>query len=86
MIRKEHRSVTPTRPTTGILTPRKVTIRRQLVVPLSSSDNDLPLVKHDTRVDLNPGSVRILYTQEPTLVSDVNLWSLQAAATTTSHW
>jgi hypothetical protein len=60
----------PTRPTTGILTPRKVIIRRQLVVPSSSSDNDLPLVKHDAQVDLNPGGARIHYTQESALVSD----------------
>jgi hypothetical protein len=70
MIGKEHQSVMPTRPTTGILTLRKVTIRRQLVVPLSSSDDDLPLVKHVTWVDLNPGGARICYTQEPALVSD----------------
>jgi hypothetical protein len=62
MIGKEHRSVTPTRPTTGILTPRKVTIRCQLVLPLSSIDDDLPLVKRDARVDLNPTSKRIRYT------------------------
>jgi hypothetical protein len=41
------------------------------VVPSSSSDDDLPLVKHDTRVDLNPGGVMIRYTQEPALVSDL---------------
>jgi hypothetical protein len=70
MIGKEHRSVTPTRPTTGILTPRKVTARRQLMVPSSSSDDDLSLVKHDARVDLNPDGTRIRYTQEPALVSD----------------
>jgi hypothetical protein len=70
MIGKEHRSVMPTCPTTGILTPRKVTIRHQHVVPLSSSDNDLSLVKHDARVDLNPGGMRICYTQEPALVLD----------------
>jgi hypothetical protein len=62
--------VTPTRPTTGIVTPRKVTIRCQLLVPSSSSDDDLKLVKHDTRVDLNPGGAKIRYTQEPALVSD----------------
>jgi hypothetical protein len=62
MIGKEHRSVTPTHPTMGILTPRKVTIRHQLVVPSSSSDDDLPLMKHDARVDLNLGAVRIRYT------------------------
>jgi hypothetical protein len=61
-IGKEHRSITPTHPTTGILS--------QLVVPLSSSDDDLPLVKHDTRVDLNPSGIRIRNTQEPALMSD----------------
>jgi hypothetical protein len=69
-IGKERRSVTPTRLTTGVLTPRKVTVRRQLVVHSSSSDDDLPLVKHDARVDLNPGGARIRYTQEPALVSE----------------
>jgi hypothetical protein len=69
-IGKEHRSVIPPRPTTGILTPRKVTIRLQLVVSSSSSDDNLPLVKHDTWVDLNPGGVRICYTQEPALMLD----------------
>jgi hypothetical protein len=69
MIGKEHQLVTPTCPTMGILTPRKVTIRCQHVVPLSSSDDDLPLVKHDTRVDLNSGGTRIRYTQEPALMS-----------------
>jgi hypothetical protein len=48
-----------------------VTIRRQLVVPSISSDDDLPSVKHDTRIDLNPDDVGILYTQEPTLVSNL---------------
>jgi hypothetical protein len=57
-------------PTTGILTLRKVTIRSQLVVPLSNSDDDLPLVKHDARVDLNLGGARIRYTQERALMSD----------------
>jgi hypothetical protein len=52
-----------TRPTTGILTSRKVTIRRQLVVPSSSSDDE-------ARVDLNTGDARIHYTQEPALMSD----------------
>jgi hypothetical protein len=70
MIGKEHRSVMPTCPTTGILTLRKVTIRHQLVVPLSSSDDDLSLVKHDAQVDLNRGSARICYTQEPAFVLD----------------
>jgi hypothetical protein len=60
----------PTCPTTWILTSRKVTIRRQLVVPSSSNEYDLSLVKHDARVDLNPGGVRIRYTQEPAFMSD----------------
>jgi hypothetical protein len=70
MIGKEHRSVTPTRPTTGILTLRKGAIRHQLVVPSSSSDDDLSLVKHDARVDLNPSGARICYTQDPAFMSD----------------
>jgi hypothetical protein len=61
-IGKEHRSVMPTRPTTGILTLRMVTIQHQLVVPPCSSDDDLPMVKHDARVDLNPCGARIHYT------------------------
>jgi hypothetical protein len=40
------------------------------VIPSSSSYDNLSLVKHDTRVDLNPADVRIRYTQEPALVSD----------------
>jgi hypothetical protein len=60
----------PTRPTTGVLTLRKVTVRRQHVVHSSISDDDLPLVMHDTRVDLNPSGARIYYTQESALVSD----------------
>jgi hypothetical protein len=67
-IGKEYRSVTPTHPTTGVLTPRKVTVRHQLVVPSSSSDDNPPLVKHDARVDLNPNGARIRYTQEPALM------------------
>jgi hypothetical protein len=39
-------------------------------VPSSSSDDHLSLVKHDARVDLNPGGVRIRYTQEPAFMSD----------------
>jgi hypothetical protein len=57
------------RSTTGIVTMRKVTIWRQLVVP-SSSDDDLSLVKHDAQVDLYPGGTRICYTQEPAFLSD----------------
>jgi hypothetical protein len=76
MFGKEHRLDMPTRPTTGILTLSKVAIRRQLVVPSSSSNDDLPLVKHDAQVDLNPGSARIRYPQEPALVSNSPLLSL----------
>jgi hypothetical protein len=60
----------------GILTLRKVTIRRQLVVPSNSNDDDLSLVKHDAQVDLNPGGARIHYTQEPAFMSDLPLLSL----------
>jgi hypothetical protein len=60
----------------GILTLRKVTVWRQLVVHSSSSDDDLPLVKHDAWVDLNSGDARICYTQEPALMSDSPLLSL----------
>jgi hypothetical protein len=74
-IGKEHRSVMPTYPTMGILTPRKVNIEHQLVVHSSSNDDDVPLVKHDTRIDLNPGGARICYTQEPALGSDTFLSS-----------
>jgi hypothetical protein len=66
MIGKEHRSITPMRPTMGALTPRKVIVWLALVIN-SSSDDDLPLVKHDTRVDLNPSGAWIRYTQEPAL-------------------
>jgi hypothetical protein len=38
--------------------------------PFDSSDDNLPLVKHDTQVGLNHGDVRIRYTQEPALMSD----------------
>jgi hypothetical protein len=62
MIGKEYRSVMPTRPTTGILTLRKVTAWHQLMVPSSSSDDELSLVKHDTQVDLNFDDVGIHYT------------------------
>jgi hypothetical protein len=70
MIRKEHHSVTPTCPSTGVLTLKKITIRRQLVVLSSSSDDDLPLPMHDDRVDLNPSGARICYTQELALMLD----------------
>jgi hypothetical protein len=35
---------------------------------LSSSDDDLSLMKHYAQVDLNPGGARICYTKEPALV------------------
>jgi hypothetical protein len=38
--------------------------------PSCSSDDDLSLVKHDARVDLNPSCTRIHYTQESALMSD----------------
>jgi hypothetical protein len=57
----------------GILTLRKVIVQRQLMVPLSSSDDELSLVKHDARVDLNPDGTRIRYTQEPALMSESSL-------------
>jgi hypothetical protein len=69
-IGKEHCSVMPTRPSMGVLTLKKITIRCQLVVPSSSSDNNLPFVRYDARVNLNSGSARIHYTQEPALMSD----------------
>jgi hypothetical protein len=50
----------------GALTPRNVIVRHALVVN-SSNDDELPLVKHDARVDLDPNSARICYTQEPAL-------------------
>jgi hypothetical protein len=75
MIEKEHRSVMPTCPTMGILSQGKVIAQRQLVVSSSNSDDDLSLVKHDARVDLNPSGTRIRYTQEPALVSGSPLLS-----------
>jgi hypothetical protein len=52
----------------GILALRKVTTQRQLVIPSSSSDDDLPLVKHDARVDVNPSNALIRYTEEPAVM------------------
>jgi hypothetical protein len=57
-IGKEHHLVMPRRPSTGVLTPKNITIRCLLVV------------RHDARVDLNSCGTRIYYTQEPTLMSD----------------
>jgi hypothetical protein len=54
----------------GTLTPRKVTIWCQLMVPLSSSNDHHSLLKHHARVDLNPSDARIRYTQEPAFMSD----------------
>jgi hypothetical protein len=68
--REKAPSVTPTRPSTGVLTLKKITNHRQLVVLSSSSDDDLPLARHDTAIDLNPGDVGIHCTQEPSLMSD----------------
>jgi hypothetical protein len=70
MIRKEHRSVMPMRPSTSVLTSKKITIQRQRVVPSSSSNDDHPLGRHDAQVDLNSGGARIRYTQELALVLD----------------
>jgi hypothetical protein len=69
-IGKEHRSVTPTHPSTGVLTPKKISIRHQLVVLSSNSDDDLPLARHDAQVDHNSSGVRMRYKREPALVSD----------------
>jgi hypothetical protein len=54
----------------GVLTPKKITIWCQLVVLSSSSDDNLPLVRHIARVDLNSDGVGICYTQEPELMSN----------------
>jgi hypothetical protein len=75
MIGKEPLLVTPTCPMMGVLTPRKVTIQRNLVVNSSSNDDDLPLVRHDGRVHLNPGSVKIHHIQEPALLAESPLHS-----------
>jgi hypothetical protein len=69
-IGKEQCSVMPMHPSMGVLTPKKITIRRQLVVPSSSSGDDLPLARYDTQIHLNSSGVRICYTLEPTLVLD----------------
>ena len=70
-IGKECGSATPTRPTTGMLTPRKVTLRRKVVIDTGSDDDDnTPLTRHDARVDLNPSGARIHYTQELAFVME----------------
>jgi hypothetical protein len=46
----------------GVLTSKKITNQCQLVIPSSSSDDDLLLVRHDARVDLNSSGMRIRYT------------------------
>jgi hypothetical protein len=43
----------------GVLTPRKVTIRRNVAIDNSSNDDNLPLPRHDAWVDLHPGYSRI---------------------------
>jgi hypothetical protein len=67
-IRTEHRSVTPMHPMMGVLTPRKVTFHHNVAIDNGSSDNDLPLVRHNTQDDLNSGGARIHYTQELALM------------------
>lgn len=62
---KEHRTGTPTRPTTGVLTPKKATVRRHLRVEDSDDDDGAPLVKHDASIHMKATSGRIRYTQEP---------------------
>jgi hypothetical protein len=46
-------------------------------VHFDSDSDDLPLVHHDTQVDLNPGGARIRYTQESTVVAESSLSSPQ---------
>jgi hypothetical protein len=58
----------------GALTLRKVTVWRNMVHS-GSDDDDLPLVRHDARVDLHTGGARICYTQEPTLLAELPLSS-----------
>jgi hypothetical protein len=74
-IRKGHQSVKPMDPTTGLLTPRKVTIWYNLVVHSDGDGNDHPLVWHNAWVDLNPGGARIRYTQELALLVESPLSS-----------
>jgi hypothetical protein len=52
----------------GVLTPKKITIWCQLVVLSSSSEDNLPLVRHIAQVDLTSDGVGICYTQEPELM------------------
>jgi hypothetical protein len=85
-IKNEHRLVMPTRPTTEILTSRKVTIQCQLVVPSSSSDDNLSLEKQDARVDVNTGGVRVRYTQEPSFMSELPLLHCVRAAGWSRVW
>jgi hypothetical protein len=55
----------------GVLTPWKVTVQCNMVVHSGSSDGDLPLVRHNARVDPNLGGVRICYTQETMLLAEL---------------
>jgi hypothetical protein len=48
----------------GVLTPRKVTVCCNVEIDNGSNNDDLPLVRHNARVDLNPGGARICYTQD----------------------
>jgi hypothetical protein len=50
------------RPSMGVLAPKKIAIWSQLVVPSSSGDDDLPVVRLDTQVDLKSSGVSIHYT------------------------
>jgi hypothetical protein len=59
----------------GVLTPRKVIAWCNMVVHSGSSDNDLPLVRHNAWVDLNPDGARIHYTQESPLLAESPLSS-----------
>jgi hypothetical protein len=57
------------RPIHALSTRSTIGKENRLVMPTRSSTS-VPLVKHDTQVDLNLGSVRIRYTQESPLVLD----------------
>jgi hypothetical protein len=75
MIGKENRLVTTMHPMIGVPSPRMATVRRNMVVHSDSIDNDLLLVWHDARVDLNPSGTRFCYTQESVLLAELTLCS-----------